>query len=122
MLLTIFKKIPAEIWVLLLLAALGAQSYFLYQAHAESKALKASVNILEADMENDREANRLEFERQQEIIDSLQTRDLQLKADLDELERTKADINSKADEEKNDIRNIRDADSLRSVVTRRYTR
>ena len=122
MLLKIFQKIPAEIKILLLLAALGAQTWFLFRVYSEKAALLDAIEILEEDMEADREANRIEAERLQEEIESLQDNDLQLQEDLDELDRTKADINRKADEDKDDIRNIRDADSLRSVVARRYTR
>ena len=122
MLLKIFQKIPAEIWILLLLATLGAQTWFLFRTYSEKAALLDAIEILEEDMEADREANRIEAERLQEEIESLQDNDLQLQEDLDELDRTKADINRKADEDKDDIRNIRDADSLRSVVARRYTR
>ena len=120
--LKIIQKIPAEVKVLLLTLALGLLTWYLYRAHAENAALRDALELLEGSFVEEREANRLEFERQQEVIDSLIDNDSGLREDLEELDRTKADINRKADEKETDIRGIRDVDSLRNEVARHYRR
>lgn len=122
MLLKFIQNIPAEIKILLLLGVLGVMAYFQFKTSAENAALRDALEIVEGQFEEDREANRLEFERYQEVIDSLIDTDAVLREDLEELDATKADINRKADEKETDIRNIRDVDSLRNEVTRHYRR
>ena len=122
MLLKIIQKIPAEVKILLLTLALGMLTWCQYRADAENAALRDALELLEGSFVEEREANRLEFERQQEVIDSLIDNDSGLREDLEELDRTKADINRKADEKETDIRGIRDVDSLRNEVARHYRR
>lgn len=108
--------------VALLLVATGCLSYFLLEEMETNKAHQAQVNILQADMVRIREESLAKIDTLQKKINLQVDFNNQVKEDLAELDRTKADINSKADEEKTDIGRIRDTDSLRNAVTRHYRR
>ncbi|MGI0106724.1 hypothetical protein [Salinimicrobium sp. WS361] len=108
--------------VILLTAATGYMAFELVQEKTERKSLEASQKILEADFASQQKAI-------ENKLDSLKTEDHYLNEHIADVKFELADLDkkltiekSKRDEKDARVHRTNNADSLRSMVTRRYER
>ena len=114
-------------WILILgvavLISLGLNGFLscqLIQSRSDNKALEASHKILEADIVQQQEQIRIQFDSVEQAILHNNKFISDLHFDIAELDRTKADINKKSNENKNHILGVTNSDSLSGIISRRY--
>ena len=105
-----------------IVAIIVTQAYFLYQFQQKNRNLIHTMDLLEINMEKEQEKNRMHYDSLQSHILLQINLHNSLKEELSILEKAKAEINLKTDENKITILRIYDVDSLRDEVARHYRR
>ena len=109
--------------ILAVLFFIGATAFLGYNLMKEREArrsIEASQKILEADFHNQQEQIRVQLDSLEQAI-LLNNKFIgDLHFEIAELDRTKADINKKSNENKDHILGITNSDSLSGIISRRY--
>lgn len=112
------KPNPKEKILYLVIAGL---IFFAWDSFHKRKQLERSLKVITKDFQKEREGNKDKFDSIQKLIHWQDETISDLQFDIEELDRTKADINKRYKDEKDRI-NTFSADSLERYFTRRYNR
>ena len=112
---------PKEI-IYIFIAALFVAGllFYTYQISTENKGLRQSFDRIEKELEKQKENNQKAFDSLQISINQKDVELIKLKEEIPNLRNRIEIVNRRANENKNIIHSITDADSLGMYITRRY--
>ena len=112
-------RLPKTAFLLFSVVAFVAAVVFLWQ-EKEKQQLEEQLQQLEISMEQRRKKNLQELDSLQQSVEGQQKLNIQLQDSLNLFQLKREQLNSRTNENKAAIGRIRDIDSLRDVVARRY--
>ena len=105
---------------LIYIALLVVAGYFLFQMNIELSGANSALKTVNSELEDQKEENIKSFKELQKKINSQVDLTKKLKIDITDLEASKKIINKNRDEKKTIINRTYNADSLASIISRRY--
>src|SRR5690606_10984970 len=114
------RNFELRVVILALVVLLFFLGRYTQQKYDENTSLKSSLELLESTIENRKQKNQQRFDSLQQHIQQQELFQLQLKDSLVLLGQQRLHLKTLSDENKAAIHRIRDVDSLRAVVTKRY--
>jgi len=114
------RNFELRVVILALVVLLFFLGRYTQQKYEENTSLKTSLELLESSIEQQKQKNQQRFDSLQQHIQQQEQFQLQLKDSLVLLGQQRLHLKTLSDENKAAIHRIRDVDSLRAVVTKRY--